>query len=140
MKVLLAVDGSEYTRRMLAYLAAHPQMLGGDTTFTALTVTAAITPGALSMLSGDFVTEYYDGQAAAIFEPIEAFAKAKGWTLDTLAHVGSAAETIAAIASAGDYDLIVMGSHGRSGLMNMVMGSVVSQVLARTKTPVLIVR
>ena len=140
MKVLLAVDGSEYTRRTLAYLAAHPQIFSGDVSFTALTVTAAITPGALSMLSGDFVTQYYEGEAAGVFEPIRAFAQAKGWTLDTVAHVGSAAETIAAIADAGKYDQIVMGSHGRSGLMNIVMGSVVSQVLARTKTPVLIVR
>ena len=140
MKVLLAVDGSEYTRRMLAYLASHPQMFGNGVTFTALTVTATITPVTLSMLPRDFITKYYEGEAATVFEPIRTFADAKGWSLETLAHVGNAAETIASVASAGHYDLIVMGSHGRSGLMNMVMGSVVGQVLARTKTPVLIVR
>lgn len=140
MKILLAVDGSEYTRRTLAYLASHPELFSGRVEFTALTVTTPITPGALSMLTGDFVTEYYDDQASSVFDPVREFAKAKGWALTTLAHVGNAAETIAAVAGSGQYDLIVMGSHGRSGLMNMVMGSVVGQVLARTKTPVLIVR
>ena len=29
MKILIAVDGSPYTKRMLAYLAAHDEWLGG---------------------------------------------------------------------------------------------------------------
>ena len=140
MNILLPVDGSDYTRRTLSYLASHPELLNGKVEFTALTVTPPITPGALAMLPGDFVTEYYDDQAGSVFDPVREFATSKGWTLKTLAHVGNAAETIAAVAGAGQYDLIVMGSHGRSGLMSMVMGSVVSQVLARTKTPVLIIR
>ena len=37
-------------------------------------------------------------------------------------------------------DLIVMGSHGHSALAGMVLGSVVSGVLARCKAPVLLIR
>ena len=37
-------------------------------------------------------------------------------------------------------DLIVMGSHGRTGLARLVVGSVVSKVLAATQVPVLVVR
>ena len=37
-------------------------------------------------------------------------------------------------------DLIVMGSHGRSGLEKLVLGSVTQAVLAHTKLPVLVVR
>jgi nucleotide-binding universal stress UspA family protein len=37
-------------------------------------------------------------------------------------------------------DLIVMGSHGRSGLERMVLGSVTQRVLSHTKLPVLVVR
>jgi nucleotide-binding universal stress UspA family protein len=36
--------------------------------------------------------------------------------------------------------MIVMGSHGRSSLMSLVMGSVTSQVLAQSKQPVLIIK
>jgi len=35
---------------------------------------------------------------------------------------------------------IVMGSHGRRNLANLVMGSVATKVLATTQTPVLLVR
>lgn len=37
-------------------------------------------------------------------------------------------------------DLIVMGSHGRSGLEKLVLGSVTQAVLSHTKCPVLVVR
>ena len=38
------------------------------------------------------------------------------------------------------FDLVVMGSHGHGNIVNMVMGSVVNQVLGTCSVPVLIVR
>lgn len=38
MNILLAVDGSPYTKKMLAYLAAHDEMLGTSHSYTAITV------------------------------------------------------------------------------------------------------
>ena len=46
MKVLLAVDGSDYTKRMLAYLAAHRELLGPGHEYTAVTVVTRIPPHA----------------------------------------------------------------------------------------------
>jgi nucleotide-binding universal stress UspA family protein len=43
-------------------------------------------------------------------------------------------------AEAVQADLIVMGSHGRSGLEKLVLGSVTQAVLSHTKLPVLVVR
>ncbi|MGL6205521.1 MAG: universal stress protein, partial [Giesbergeria sp.] len=60
--------------------------------------------------------------------------------LKRIAKVGPAGETIAKLADAGDYDLLVMGSHGHGALATLVMGSVTTQVLAHCKVPVLIVR
>ncbi len=44
------------------------------------------------------------------------------------------------LAEAEKADLIVMGSHGRSGLDKLVMGSVTQRVLQHTRLPVLVVR
>ena len=43
-------------------------------------------------------------------------------------------------AESGGADLIVMGSHGRSGLEKLVLGSVAQRVLSNAKGPVLVVR
>ena len=45
MKILLAVDGSDYTKRMLAYLAAHDEWLGDRHEYTVLN-TVTLVPGA----------------------------------------------------------------------------------------------
>jgi nucleotide-binding universal stress UspA family protein len=43
-------------------------------------------------------------------------------------------------AEAGGADLIVMGSHGRSGMEKLVLGSVAQRVLSHAHLPVLVVR
>ena len=43
-------------------------------------------------------------------------------------------------AEAGGADLIVMGSHGRSGFEKLVLGSVAQRVLSHAHQPVLVVR
>ena len=43
-------------------------------------------------------------------------------------------------AAAGNADLIVMGSHGRSGIEKLMLGSVAQRVVAQAPVPVLVVR
>ena len=43
-------------------------------------------------------------------------------------------------AAAGHAELIVIGSHGRSGIEKLVLGSVAQRVVAQSPTPVLVVR
>lgn len=43
-------------------------------------------------------------------------------------------------AESGGADLIVMGSHGRSGIEKLVLGSVAQKVITNTRLPVLLVR
>lgn len=140
MKVLLAVDGSDYTKRMLAYLAAHEELLGAGNVFTALTVTVAI-PGRIGrFVDKATIDSYCDEEADEVFKPIRAFAQQQHWDFDT-AHVqGPACEAIASYAHETKPDLIVMGTHGHSSLANIVMGSTVTGVLARCRIPVLLVR
>lgn len=54
--------------------------------------------------------------------------------------VGDAATGILAFAENHEIQLIVVASHGRSGLVRSVLGSVTDQVMLRSKVPVLVVR
>ncbi|MGB9965542.1 universal stress protein [Halobacterium sp. CBA1126] len=52
---------------------------------------------------------------------------------------GEPARAIRKFVEDNDIDLVVMGSHGRSGLSRVVLGSVAEKVLRRTRLPVLVV-
>lgn len=140
MKILLAVDGSAYTKRMLGYVAAHDEFLGTGHEYTAHTVVAAVPPHARAYLDKAMLDGYYADEARQVLAPVEKFAAQKGWSLRATHAVGHAGDVIAETASSGGYDLVVLGSHGHAALTNVVLGSVATRVLARCTTPVLIVR
>ena len=140
MKILLPIDGSDYTKRMLAYVAAHDELLGADHDYTFFTVVAPIPAQATRFLERAVLDSFYEEQAEQVFKPVRAFADQQRWTY-RMAHVhGYAADEIARTAETGKYDLVVMGSHGHTSLGNMILGSVANGVLARCKLPVLLIR
>jgi nucleotide-binding universal stress UspA family protein len=54
-------------------------------------------------------------------------------------RVGTPHDVIASYADRNDIDLVVMGSHGRSGVRRALLGSVTERVLRSTHVPVLVV-
>jgi nucleotide-binding universal stress UspA family protein len=131
---------SEYTKRMLAYLAAHDELLGAGHEYTALHVVTPVPPHAARHLDRSTVDDYYRDEANKVLNPVAAFAAQKGWNLRVISLPGHAPEEIAEAAAKGNFDLVVMGMHGHSALGNLVLGSVVAGVLARGDKPVLLVR
>jgi nucleotide-binding universal stress UspA family protein len=140
MKILIAADGSPYSKRMLAYLAAHDEWLGANHQYTVLTVVMGVPNRAAAVLDKATLKSYYDDEAEKVLKPIRAFFERQGIRATYLAKVGHAADVIAAQAEAGRYDLLLMGSHGHGNLANLVMGSVAARVMASCKTPLLLVR
>lgn len=54
--------------------------------------------------------------------------------------IGAAAEQICRVAREEGVDLIVMGSHGRSGLSRLLLGSVAESVMRHASCPVLVIK
>ncbi len=140
MKILLAVDGSEYTKKMLAYLSTHEELFGPHNSYTLLTVSPQLPARARSAVGKDMVEVYHREEAEKVLAPVTKFLIRHGIDAKTLSKVGHAGETISKAADAGKFGMVVMGSHGHGTLGNLVMGSVATQVLANCKVPVLLVR
>ncbi|GAD22657.1 universal stress protein [Acidovorax sp. MR-S7] len=140
MNILLAVDGSPYTKKMLAYLAAHDEMLGTSHSYTAITVQPQLPPRARATLGKEVLDKYYAEESEKVLAPVVKFLGRQGVQLKTISKVGPAGETIAKTAESGKFDLVVMGTHGHGSLGKLVMGSVSTQVLANCTVPVLLVR
>lgn len=140
MKIVLAVDGSAYTKRMLSYIAAHDELVGKGNEFVALNVTMELPPHAARYLSRDVMQQYYADEGEKVFAPVREFARMQGWALRERHAVGYPADTLAQMANEEKPDLLVMGSHGHGAFASAVLGSVSSRLLAHTQVPVLLIR
>lgn len=140
MKILLAVDGSPFTKRMLAYVAAHDEWLGAKHEYTVLHVAPKMHPRAAAVTPREVVQRYYQDEGERVLKPIRVFFKKQGLAAEFVSRPGEPAPTISQQAQAGHYGLLVMGSHGHGSVGNLVMGSVATKVLAACKVPVLLVR
>ncbi|MDB5884359.1 MAG: UspA domain protein [Polaromonas sp.] len=140
MKILLAVDGSPYTQKMLAYITTHGELFSPANEYTLLTVQPPLPPRARAAVGKDVVDSYYADETAKVMAPAAQYMAERKLQASSEWRVGHAGETIANFADQGQFDLLVMGSHGHGLFGNLVMGSVATQVLSHSKVPVLLVR
>jgi nucleotide-binding universal stress UspA family protein len=140
MKILIAADGSQYTKRILAYIAAHDEWLGPQHHFTVLHCAPAIPHRAAAFVSKDQVRALFDEDAESVFRPIRKFFSMHTLAATFVHRIGPAGVRIAQLAERGKFDLIVLGTHGHGAFAGLVMGSVATKIVSLCKTPVLLVR
>jgi len=71
---------------------------------------------------------------------LQAAAEKQGIALDTMIPMGRPEEGIVKAAEFKQASLIIVGSHGRTGLKRLLMGSVAERVIGHAKIPVLVVK
>lgn len=140
MKILLAVDGSPFSKKMLAYLSTHEGLFSSANEYTVFTAQPALPPRARAAVGKEVVDQYYAEESEKVLAPVGKFLLRHGINAKSVWKVGPAGTAIAKLASDGKFDLVVMGSHGHGAVVNLVMGSVATQVLAHCKVPILLVR
>ena len=140
MKIVLAVDGSAYTKRMLSYIAAHDELLSPGHEFVALNVTAEVPPHAAGHLPRDVLQQFYAAEGEKVLGPVREFARMQGWALRERHAIGRLGDTLVEMVDVEKPDLLVMGSHGHGAFANALLGSVSSRLLSHTKVPVLLIR
>jgi len=140
MKILVAVDGSAYTKRMLAYIAAHDEWLGPRHRYTVIHCVLPLPHGAAAFADPDRARALYEDDAEAVLAPIRRFLARQGMDAALIHRIGAPAATIAKLARRGKFDLLVIGSQGRGAVGGLVLGSVAAKVLSLCNTPALIIR
>lgn len=140
LKLLIAVDGSDFAQRALesaARLAAQ-----GQVEAVLLNVRAGpVYFGELPPLDNEIIDRRQVEQQADLLRAALAEAQRLGLTqVSTRAEQGSAATEIARVADELSVDQIVMGTHGRGAVGGLLMGSVAQRVVHLAKVPVLLVK
>lgn len=140
MKILIAVDGSAYTKRMLAFIGAHEEWLGPQHRYTVLHCVPAIPHRAAAFVGRQQVQAFYEDDAETVFKPIRSLLKLHTVAATFVHRIGSAGPTIAKFAEQQKFDLVILGTHGHGAVVGLVMGSVATKVVALCSTPVLLIR
>ena len=87
MKILLSVDGSEYTKKMLAYLVTHPEMFHTSNDFTVLTVQPPVPNRARAAVGKEVVDNYYTSESEKVISPVQKFLMRHGINAKTAPKV-----------------------------------------------------
>lgn len=140
-RILVPVDFSAHSDRALRYAARLAGQVGASVEL--LHVVEDITYGAFSEI---YVPNMPDLIQEMVNDGVQRLTSLKGTLfphgadVETIVFVGRPASAIVDHAKAGGFDLIVMGTHGRTGLSHMLMGSVAERVVRTAPCAVLTVR
>ena len=142
-KILVPLDGSELAECVLP----HVEAIANGCDVAEVLLVRAVEPfqlrGSEGYVSEDLKKEIdARGEAAAkdYLEQVVNRVKLDGVKVQAEVIVGNAAKSIANYAINNDVDLIVIATHGRSGISRWVMGSVADRLIRSACVPVLMVR
>jgi nucleotide-binding universal stress UspA family protein len=140
-RILCPIDFSEYSRHALDHALAIARWY--ESTITVLhvfsaTPVAAYAPGAPGFESIALTRADRDQLLVEIKRFIEAESNL-GIPIEAIIREGNTASEILDQAADLKADLLIMGTHGRSGFERFLLGSITEKVLRKAKCPVLTV-
>jgi nucleotide-binding universal stress UspA family protein len=135
-RILIPTDGSEYSKEATDHGLALAKMIGAEVTALFVIDEGSILARNVPNVPNLAVTLEEEGNKAVAYIKVEG--EKRRIKVKTRIEMGSAAQVITK--ATRDFDLVVMGTHGRSGVSKMVMGSVAEKVIRLAECPVLVVK
>jgi nucleotide-binding universal stress UspA family protein len=131
-KMLVPLDGSEAAASVLPFAADLAKSFGAKIClFQAAPEPVTVYPGVQTEVEAS-ARQFLASAAERLSE--------QGVQADSVASFGNTVDGIVWAAERENADLIVMSTHGRSGIGRVVLGSVADAVVRRTSLPVILVR
>jgi nucleotide-binding universal stress UspA family protein len=127
MTILLAVDGSKYTKRMLNYIVSNELMFSPSFRYV------LVHADNKRLLAPQDDPEHALDAAARFLE-------SHGFKAKRMRRKGAPVDVLIQASKDLMFNLIVMGSRGQSAVKSAVLGSVTAGILERTAVPLLVIR
>ena len=140
MKVLLAADGSKYTKKALAFLVTHQSLVNTNDELFVLNVQLPVPGRVKTMLGSAEVAAYHREEGDKVLSPIKKFLDKHALTYRCESVVGHPVEEILKAAAKDKAHLVVMGTRGHGLIGRALMGSIAQRVVAECDLPVLLVK
>lgn len=143
-RILIAVEDSPYSDQAIRYGVMLAKKMGSKIAMVHADEIPVSTPYIADPMLNEtplMIPEMMDIQEEAsqnLFKRISA-EYGEGVKITKFIRVGRAQDEILAVAEEYNADLIILGTHGRTGLAHFISGSVSESVARRAKCPVLII-
>jgi nucleotide-binding universal stress UspA family protein len=138
-KIVLAVDGSEVSKNAAKHAVALAKSTGGE--LIAIHVIPPFDVTEIESFKPDTIMKGLREEGEKILSEVKTLASKQGVKVEARVEDGIPYDRICEVAEESDADLIVMGSHGRTGIGKVFIGSVAERVIGKSKgRPVLIVK
>lgn len=134
-RILVPIDGSRSSRAAADLAFRFVDSYGSEVTVA----TVADVPSHLYGISAQAVDQIVS-ESRDHLDQIRREAESREIDAEYLIREGAPAEILIEWAGTQESDLIVMGSHGRTGLTRLLMGSVTDRVIKNSTCPILVVR
>ena len=134
-RVLVATDGSKQCRAAVERAIDFSRSYGGE-----ISVVSVVDVTAEFYAEAPQVVDDMIHKSKGYVEEVKEQAEASGVKVEAFVKEGEAYQAIVELAKERDVNIIVMGSHGRTGLKRLLMGSVAEKVIGYAPCPVLVTR
>ncbi len=141
-KILCATDGSVYGNSAAAEAVMIAKRCGAELTFISVVHAETTSPLDIvhSQMHRDLIAENELRAAESAVKSARERSERENVICECLILAGKSYEVIARTASEKGSDLIVIGSHGRTGVDRVLMGSVAERVVGNAECAVLVVK
>lgn len=141
MKILLAADGSEFTRKAAKHLARHVAWFEKPPEVVVFHVRPSIPyPGAAATAGRKAVEKYEREEAEKALKVARKELDKGGVAHEAKWTTGDVAAEVARFVKKNRVELVVMGSHGHGAFLNLALGSTAAKLIATLAVPVMVVR
>ena len=139
MKLLIPLDGSTTSLAAIDHVERFAAQ-GVSLSVVLVNVQPSLSADITRFVASDMVDEYHQEQSEKAVA--DALARLNSGTIgfETRFLVGDAAHIIAELANEMACDGIVMGSHGHTGVVGALMGSIATKVVNLANVPVTLVK
>ncbi len=140
--IVVATDGSPYSLAAASEAIGLAKRNGSELTVIAIVPAEIATPTDIdfTMNQRELIAEKEMHNAEKNAKAVKEAAQKEGVSVKAFVMSGKPADAIIQIAGERKADLIVLGSHGRTGIERLLMGSVAERVIVLSECPVLVVK
>jgi universal stress protein A len=139
-KILVPLDFSAHSRKALNYAVKLAEQFGSEVTIANVVAPVIYAEGMVLPAAMENLDRVSEDHARAELDKVAAEVRSHNVACDTHVLLGHPSDEIVNFAKKHETDLLLITTHGRTGLQHFLLGSTAERILRHAPCPVMVVR